>query len=166
MLKAFWFSGGGILATWLAVSPNDGMPASSQPAAAQRQASSSEQVELNEQALRLRERKSEADPGPSTRNPFRFSAPKPAPATTRGAVPPPPAMAPMFPATPPPPALQLSGVAQKNGSRTAIIAGDGQIYLVGEGDSVAGRYTVVKVDPEAVLLRDSSGAEHRLVLPQ
>jgi hypothetical protein len=166
MLKALWFSGGGVLATWLAVSPNDGVPASSQPAAAQRDGAASAQVEFNEQALRLRERKPETDPGPSTRNPFRFSPPKPAPATTRGAVPPPPAMAPIFPSTPPPPALQLSGVAQTNGNRTAIIVGDGQIYLVGEGNSVAGRYTVVKVDPEAVLLRDSSGAEHRLVLPQ
>jgi hypothetical protein len=165
MLKALWFSGGGILATWLAVSPNDGMPASPQPAAAQRQAASSEQVELSEQTIRLRERKSAADPGPSRRNPFRFSAPKPT-AGTRGALPPPPAMAPIVPATPPPPALQLSGVARTSGNRTAIIAGNGQIYLVGEGDSVAGRYTVVKVDPEAVLLRDSAGAEHRLVLPQ
>lgn len=164
MFKALWFSGGGILATWLAVSPNDGMPASPQPAAAQRQVSSNQQIELSEQTLRLRERKSEADPEPSTRNPFRFSAPKPA--TTRGAVPPPSVMVPIVPATPPPPALKLSGVAQKNGSRTAIISGDGQIYLVGEGDSVAGRYTVVEVDPEAVLLRDSSGAEHRLILPQ
>ena len=165
-LKALWFGGGGILATWLAVSPNDGAPAASQHAAIQRQAASSGEVELNDQALRLRERKSDADLGPSTRNPFRFSAPKPAPSTPRGAVPAPSAVAAIMPAVPPPPALQLSGVAQKNGNRTAIIFGDGQIYLVGEGDSVAGRYTVVKVDPEAVLLRDSSGAEQRLILPQ
>jgi hypothetical protein len=40
------------------------------------------------------------------------------------------------------------------------------VYLVGEGDSVAGRYTVVTIDPEAVLLRDAAGVEQRLVLPQ
>lgn len=164
MLKALWFGGGGVLATWIAVSPNDGVPASSQAAAVQRQASSSEDIELNERTLRLRERKPEADLEPSTRNPFRFSAPKPP--TARSVVPPPASMAPVVPAMPSPPALQLSGIAQKNGSRTAILSGDGQIYLVGEGDSVAGRYTVVKVDPEAVLLRDSTGAEQRLVLPQ
>ena len=52
--------------------------------------------------------------------------------------------------------LKLSGIAQKAGKRTAIISGDGQVYLVGEGDSVAGRYTVVTIDPEAVLLRDAA----------
>ena len=76
------------------------------------------------------------------------------------------AITPTVPAVPAGPVLRLSGVAQKDGIRTAIIAGDGQVYLVGEGDSLAGRYTVVKIDPEAVLLRDASGAEQRLILPQ
>jgi hypothetical protein len=48
----------------------------------------------------------------------------------------------------------------------AIVTGDGQIYVAGEGESVAGRYTVIKVDPEAVLLRDAEGQEQRLILPQ
>ena len=165
-LKALWFGGGGILATWLAVSPNDGVPTASQPAAVQRPASAYQQVELNQQATRLRERKSTADLAASTRNPFRFSAAKPAPSAPRAHAPLPASVAPVVPAVPAPPPMQLSGVAQTNGKRTAVIARDGQIYLVGEGDSVAGRYTVVKVDPEAVLLRDASGNEQRLVLPQ
>jgi hypothetical protein len=49
--------------------------------------------------------------------------------------------------------------------RTAVISGDGQMYFVSEGDSVAGRYTVSRIDPEAVVLRDADGAELRLVLP-
>jgi len=68
--------------------------------------------------------------------------------------------------TPPSLTLKLSGVAQTAGKRTAIIAGESQIYLVAEGDLVAGRYTVVKIDPEAVLLRDVDGVDQRLILPQ
>lgn len=163
-LKAL-VGGGGILATWLAVSPNEGVPAKSTPAAVQRSAPASEQVELNDQTSRLRERTSTAKLGPSTRNPFRFSMPKaPEPAPRENT--PPPVSAAILSAVPPPPVMQLSGVALKNGKRIAIIAGNGQIYLVGEGDAVGGIYTVVKVDPEAVLLRDLAGAERRLILPQ
>ena len=102
---------------------------------------------------------------PSTRNPFRYSTRK------SGGVPradgdvQPAAIEPALPATPPRPALTLSGMAQKAGKRTAIITIEGQIYLVSEGDSFAGAYTVVKVDPETVLIRDAAGAEQRLVLP-
>lgn len=168
-LKALWFGGGGILATWLAVSPNQGVPASS-PATAVRPASVTEPTaeELNAQATRLRDRTAAVTLRPSTRNPFRFSSPKSA---ARSSAPPErgvqsAALEPTLSATPPATVLKLSGIAQKAGKRTAIISGDGQIYLVGEGDSVAGRYTVIKVDPEAVLLRDAAGAEQRLVLPQ
>ena len=62
--------------------------------------------------------------------------------------------------------LKLSGMAQQGGKRTAIIVGQGQIYLVGEGESLAGRYTVVAVDAEAIVLRDADGTEQRLLLPR
>ncbi len=67
---------------------------------------------------------------------------------------------------PPPPMFRLSGVAQKAGKRTAIISSEGQIYLAGEGETFAGRFTVIKIDPSIVLIRDDAGAEQRLVLPQ
>jgi hypothetical protein len=124
--------------------------------------------ELNVQAARLRDRSAAVTLRPSTRNPFSFSSRKPSPRSDRpreSAVQSAPVET-MIPAAPAGPSLKLSGVAQKDGKRTAILSGDGQIYLVGEGDSVAGRYSVIKVDPEAVLLRDASGAEQRLVLPQ
>ena len=166
-LKALWVGGGGILATWLAVSPKHDVPATQQPAAVRQPASANGPTaeDLNAQAIRLRERTAAVNLRPSKRNPFRYSAPK-APqrsalvAAAQPLVPP--------PAVPPPPSivLKLSGVAQKAGKRTAIIAGEGQIYLVAEGDSVAGRYTVIKIDPEAVLLRDDGGVEQRLILPQ
>ena len=166
-LKALWFGGGGILATWVAVSPKTGAPAASPAAAVRNQASASRPEELNAQAARLRERRGTTTLRPSTRNPFRFSPRKPDPQSKSSQQRAPEYLnEPSAPAAPPAPMLTLSGVAQKAGKRTAIITGAGQIYLVGEGDSVAGLYTVVNVDPEAVLLRDASGAEQRLVLPQ
>lgn len=168
-LKALWFGGGGILATWLAVSPNQGVPVTSPATGVRRPASPNELTaeELHAQASRLRDRTA-VTLRPTTRNPFRYASPRSAEPSSdvpsRGGQS--ELVEPIIPAAPPPPALKLSGVAQKDGQRTAIIFGDGQIYLVGEGDSVAGRYTVVKVDPEAVLLRDATGAEQRLALPQ
>jgi hypothetical protein len=164
-LKALWVGGGGILATWLAVSPNNGAPAASPARGVQSQALANQPEELNAQAARLRDRREAPSLRPSTRNPFRFHAPKPAPQPSRErAVA--AAIEPAAPAVPAPPLLTLSGVAQTAGKRTAIVVGNGQIYLAGEGDSVAGLYTVVKIDREAVLLRDASGAERRLILPQ
>jgi type II secretory pathway component PulC len=64
------------------------------------------------------------------------------------------------------PALTLSGIARTGATRTAIISSGGQVYVVSEGDSVAGLFTVITVDPEAVLLRDAAGGELRLGLPQ
>ncbi len=168
-LKALWFGGGGILATWLAVSPNHGVPAHSPAASVRRPASEKEPTaeELTSQASRLRNRSGAAELRPSTRNPFKYSSTK---SSARSA----PrerhieaaASAPAVPAAPLGPFLKLSGIAQNAGKRTAIISGDGQIYLANEGDSVAGRYTVVTIDPEAVLLRDAAAVEQRLVLPQ
>ncbi len=164
-LKALWFGGGGILATWVAVAPNQGGPASSQPSYDQRPASASaaSAEHLNTQADRLRERTAAVTLLTSTRNPFRFSSSESA-GTTRTArdqdVQPlasaPPEVA------PPPPPLTLTGVAKKAGRRMAVIASASQIYLVGEGDTFAGRYTVVSVDSETALIRDDSGTELRL----
>lgn len=168
-LKTLWFGGGGILATWLAVSPNDGVAVRQPETTLPRPAASNEATadDLNALAARLRDRHAAVALRPSTRNPFRYSSSRSVPRST---VPSDRALQPaniqLVIPTPPSPQLKLSGVAQKAGKRTAVISGDGQIYLVAEGESVAGRYTVVKIDPEAVLLRDDTGAEQRLVLPQ
>ncbi len=165
-LKALWFGGGGILATWFAVSPNTAVGPVSPPHAAQASAPKAFE-ELSAQSTRLRDRRAAAAPHETTRNPFRFNTPKPVtPPAARRDLEPAPRMDSPMPVTPPPPPLTLSGIAQKSGKRTAIITGAGQLYLVAEGDSVAGLYVVVQVDPEAVLLRDVAGTEQRLVLPQ
>ena len=167
-LKALWLGGGGVLATWLAVTPNQSVPTST-PAAEQRpeisRAPSAD--DLRAQANRLRDRTGAVTLRESTRNPFRFNASKPvspsrplAPAAAVEPAPPPVAVLPSF---------TLNGVTGQQTPdglrRTAVISGDGQMYFVSEGESLAGRYTVVKVDPEAVVLRDASGEEIRLALP-
>jgi hypothetical protein len=166
--KALWFGGGGVLA-WLAVSPI-GMSTTSPATAVQRPASATKTTaeELNAQATRLRTRTAEVTLRPSTRNPFKYSSPKSAARSSAGrepAVQSPP-IEPQIPAVALGPTPRLSGIARKAGTRTAILSVGDQIYLVAEGDSVAGRFTVVMIDPEAVLLRDAAGAEQRLVLPQ
>lgn len=168
-LKALWVGGGGILATWIAVSPDAGVPAASQAGAVQQPVAieqpSAEQ--LNTQADRLRDRAADiALRRPSTRNPFRFNAKKPrdvASPSQHGGAPPASETAP--PAPPSARPLILSGMAEKAGKRTAVITIDGQIYLVSEGETFADQYTVVQVDPETALIRDAAGVEQRLVLP-
>jgi hypothetical protein len=167
--KALWLGGGGVLATWLAVSPN-GVPTASRATADRRPASASAPTaeELNAQATRLRNRIAAVTLRPSTRNPFKFSSPRAVARSSAGREPSvqSPAIEPQIPAVPLGPAPKLSGIARKAGTSTAIISIGDQIYLAGEGDSVAGRFTVVTIDPEAVLLRDAAGVEQRLVLPQ
>ena len=162
-LKALWFGGGGLLATWLAVSPNGAPPVSpaqqSATAAAERTSES-----LNAEADLLRLRTSVAM-RPATRNPFRFSSPK---ASAR-ALSPAPTEQPMpapAPATPAFPSMSLAGIAQNAGKRTAVITSGTQMYLVSDGETVAGALTVVRIDADAVLLRDTGGAELRLELPR
>ncbi len=167
--KALWIGGSGVLATWLAVSPNPVAPPTPPAAAVRRAASAAEPTaeELNVKAARLRNRTAAVTLRPSTRNPFRYGSPKSsAPRASRERAVQSAAIEPAIQVAPPAPTLKLSGVAQKGATRTAILSGDGQIYVVGVGDSVAGRYTVITIDPETVLLRDSAGVEQRLVLPQ
>ena len=75
---------------------------------------------------------------------------------------------PSVPAQPVQSPLTLSGIAGRNTpegiQRTAIISGDGQLYLVTEGELVAGRLRVMTVDSDAVTLKDENGIETRLVL--
>jgi len=161
-----WFGGGGVLATWLAVSPNHGQPPAASTSALEQpaQAPQATAESLNAQADRLRDRTATLM-RPPTRNPFQFKSRRSAePSGSTVARVEEQAIAPV--PVPPLPALKLAGIAHQAGRRTAILSNDGEIYLAGDGDSVAGRYTIIKVDPEAVLMRDESGAERRLVLPQ
>ena len=166
-LKALWFGGAGVVTTWLAVSPTPGVRPSSSAYSAQQPAAATQPSaeQLTAQADRLRERTTAATLRESTRNPFQFTSKPSAGRVAQDRDVPPMAMPAPMP-MPPPPMFSLSGVAQDAGKRTAIISSNGQIYLAGEGESFAGRFTVIKIDPSTVLIRDEAGAEQRLVLPQ
>ena len=67
------------------------------------------------------------------------------------------------------PALKLSGIAADEGAdgpvRTAIISGEGQLFMVKEGDTVTARYRVTKISEDVVELSDTeSGTVRRLAL--
>ena len=170
-LKAL-VAGGGVAATWFAVGPTHGTPSASVASSIQRPAAAPEVTadELNSQANKLRDHL-DGQLSPSKRNPFRFGSTKSTAShdpSTRAERSTAPAMALAAPAAPPPPSYTLAGIAEHNApegrKRTAVISGEGQLYLVTEGQTVGGRYTVVRVDAEAVLLRDQSGAELTLAL--
>jgi Tfp pilus assembly protein PilP len=54
--------------------------------------------------------------------------------------------------------LKLAGIAEDAGAegpvRTAIISGEGQLYMAKEGDNVTPRYRVVRISPDVVELLD------------
>ncbi len=100
--------------------------------------------------------------GRPERNIFTFThaAPKPAPA------PPPPATGLLAGGdghTAPLVLFKLIGVAEDQGpdgvSRTAIISGQGQLYMVKEGDTLAWIYRVSRLSGESVELLDTTGGE-------
>ena len=69
-----------------------------------------------------------------------------------------PALVEAPPALPALPALKLAGIAEDEASegpvRTAIISGQGQLFLVKEGESVMLRYRVTKISADVVELMD------------
>jgi hypothetical protein len=170
-LKAL-VAGGGVAATWFAVGPTHGAPSASVATSVQRPAARVEITaeDLNTQATKLREHLN-GQLSPSTRNPFRFGSAKSAAShagTSSGARSTATAITSPTPVAPPPPNYTLAGIAERNApegrKRTAVISGEGQLYLVTEGQPVGGRYTVVRIDAEAVLLREQGGTELTLAL--
>ena len=97
-------------------------------------------------------------PSAPGRNLFTFHAAAPA----RPAAPPPPAPRPAITefASPPIalPPLKLSGIAEDPGDdgpvRVAFISGEGQLFMVKEGETVTPRYRVAKISADVVELTD------------
>jgi hypothetical protein len=167
-LKTLWFAGGGLLATWFAVTPTNAPATKLAADTAARSTESRRQTidELSAQESKLRKHLEVLPLKPTARNPFRFADKPPAPRVSgaaAGNAPPPLAPTPLRE-----PSLRLSGIAeQRSGQktvRTAVLSGDGQLYLVGEGETVAGRYRVMTIDSDAVTLQDDAGGELRLAL--
>jgi hypothetical protein len=167
-LKALWVGGGGVVATWLAVAPNQSAPPSGIPVSNPSIAGQPSADTLNAQVEKLRFRTGAPALGPSTRNPFHFDGPNVTEREERSGDAAAPTSTPAGIPAPLAPPLTLSGIAERNTpdglQRTAVITADGQIYLDKEGESDVGLYTVVKIDSEAVVLRDLNGADLNLVL--
>src|SRR5207247_1204620 len=114
-------------------------------------------AELADEIARLHERlRPVATPRRPARNLFAYRA---APATAPTA----PAPTPALTAAPAPvplslPALKLAGIAEDNGAdgpeRTAFISGEGQLFMVKEGETVTQRYRVTKISADVVELID------------
>jgi len=125
-------------------------------------------TEVQSQAARLHQRMAEAPtPSAAVRNPFAFGErpPRPSRPTPRDTV-----QATIAEDSAPPvasaPQLVLMGIAEETTAtgphRTAII-GDAAdtIYMVVEGDSIAGRYKVTKIGSDAVELEDQATKAYR-----
>jgi hypothetical protein len=101
-------------------------------------------------------------PSATPRQPGRnlFTYHSPAAAAAPALVAPKPALseaAPVF--APPQPPLKLAGIAEDidadgTPQRTAIISGEGQLFMVKEGESVTVRYRVTKISADVVELMD------------
>ena len=161
-LNTLWLTGGGLVATWFAVTPMSTVAVDPANDASARRAAQVSTIDAVKTAqLKVHHT---AALKPVTRNPFAFGRP-PVAIHARAVVPP---AAVVTEPVAIEPSLTLSGIAAQKavgGSRrTAIISGDSQLYLVTEGDMVAGRYRVVTVGEDNVVLRDDAGRELRLSL--
>jgi Tfp pilus assembly protein PilP len=119
-------------------------------------------AELATEIARLQERlRPSATPRQPGRNLFAFraiAARRPAPNVPVSAASAMPALSESLPLAPALPALKLAGIAEDAGTdgpvRTAIISGEGQLYMAKEGENVTSRYRVVRISPDVVELLD------------
>jgi hypothetical protein len=87
------------------------------------------------------------------RNPFEFvTVPTPvSPVQTAGQAPAP------APPTPPPVTLKVMGYSEGvGGVQEAMVSEEDQVFVVHAGDSVGGRYKVIKITPTAVTIEDAT----------
>ena len=147
---------GAALAAWLAgaATSNHAIPTT---AVVQQTAVEKSGAELAVEIERLHERLApSAVPSVPGRNLFMFHA-----AAARSAAPPPAARPAITELAVPPialPPLKLSGIAEDPGDdgpvRIAFIAGEGQLFMVKEGETVTPRYRVAKISADVVELTD------------
>jgi hypothetical protein len=159
-------SGAGILATWFFSMPPAPTPAGVTVTTTRPTQQATADVDIEREAARLEVRPhQEPRYTEPSRNPFRFTEPRPAAPVKAPAVAPTETLPPL---PPPPPLLRLDGVAADvvdgQPQRTAVLTTDAGIMLAKEGDQVAG-YRVSKVASDAVeLVKIDDGSVLRLVL--
>jgi hypothetical protein len=148
---------GGALAAWLAGAATSTRPAIHVPAST-REPIEKSGAELASEIDRLHERlRPTAAPRQPARNLFAYRASAAAPAARPLAAPKP--LAPPALLVPPLPALKLAGIAEddapEGAERTAFITGEGQLFMVKEGETVPPRYRVTKISSDVVELVDT-----------
>lgn len=124
-------------------------------------------TDVQSQAARLHERMAGAPvPSAAVRNPFAFGASRVAHPPRTADIVHAAVAADAVPELAPAPALLLMGIAEETTAagprRTAIIGGDGDgIFMVVEGETVAGRYKVTRIGGDAVELEDQTTKAYR-----
>lgn len=115
-------------------------------------------------ALKLASLEPVAGKPSADRNPFRFGAPPPPPAPPPRAISEPPpqrpttAMPPPMPVGPPPIPLKFVGLMQLPNGRKIASLSDGRGMLSGgEGDVVDGRYRIVRIGVESIVMEYVDG---------
>jgi len=116
-------------------------------------------AELAVEIERLHERLAPAvAPNAPGRNLFTFHAAAPRQTAPPAAPAPRPALSEFVPTPIALPPLKLSGIAEDPGEegpiRVAFIAGEGQLFMVKEGETVTPRYRVARISSEVVELTD------------
>jgi hypothetical protein len=116
-------------------------------------------AELAREIARLQERlRPSASPRQRGRNLFAFRASAGAATSSPFPSAPQPLFAEAAPLPPALPSLKLAGIAEDTEAespiRTAIISGEGQLYMVKEGEAVTERYRVTKISADVVELVD------------
>lgn len=119
-------------------------------AAPQGQAASGEMVDVNIEALSAER----VVPEEGGRNPFRFGSSRPpataVPEAEASATLPPAPVVPSGPPPPPPIALKFIGIVEKGDTKVAILSGAGYTLHGKEGDSVDGRYRILRIGVESI----------------
>jgi hypothetical protein len=165
-------SGATVLAGWLASAPPanapQGTPVAPRPPAPRAAAALDIAREADRLQVRLRREVEYTQP---QRNPFRFSAARPAvePGGDLAEPVPEPLAPPVaIPFVAPPPAMKLAGIAEdqkgEQVERTAILSSPSGVLLVHEGDAVMDDYRVGRIESEAVELVKADGTTLRLSL--
>ena len=145
----------GALAAWFAAAASTGVRPI-RPVASSRASIDLRGDALSAEIERLHDRLRPSVAPQHGRNLFEFSHGRPAPSST-------PAAAPVVAVAPPPtqvePPFKLIGVAEDNGTRTAILSSPNQLLMVHEGDDVTtagSAYRVSGISADAVELKSTA----------
>jgi len=171
-----WLIGGGVavllaLAIWMQSGAAPDSPATAPARARTARAAADEAATQPVPPLKLESLKAlRGEPSGTERNPFRFQ-PKVAPPPQPVAAPvvemsPAPVLPPVPTGPPPPPPIALKFIAlveRANGVKWAVLS-DGKVTMYGrDGDSIDGRYRIVKIGAESVEVTHLDGRGRQVI---